>query len=570
MESDAKDAGWFTLRNFSIFMAALAATWFAPVLFGGQSFVYRDFAYFGYPMAFHHRDAFWQGELPLWNPLNHCGLPFLAQWNAMVFYPGSLIYLLLPPLYGTNLFSVAHLWLAGVAMFWLAREWFGNGFAAAIAGVGFAISGLTLNSVLWPNNIAALGWMPLVVGLACGLRTRRKFVLAVAVGAMQMLTGAPEIILLTWATIFVLVIVQAFQAKQIQPMLGLIGLGFFVAALCAAQLLPFLDLARISQRTANFGGSFWAMPLWGWANFFVPLVYTYDLAGVRFQYDQLWTSTYYPSIALTVLGIIGLFGWHRLAARERALYGILFFSVALAMGPAAYVYSFLKVVLPGLGLIRFPIKFVVPVLFCLPLLAAAVVTRVPDLLRAPARKYTWMIIAAAIVGIVAYAKGHPKFDPPYDNWPLTLRSGLITLCFASVAVALLANQHVPKLRLMVILLIPLDIYLHTPNPARTVDREAFAPFVPPPVSREGRAMLTKRAWDTLYNEAISDTRKNLLLNRVALNADLNLIEKVAKIDGFFSLNMAESERTWRRASGCEISFTRKGRRISMRSWTSWA
>src|SRR5688500_13959090 len=86
----------FTLRNFGIFLAAILAIWHWRVLFGGESFIYRDFGYFGYPLAFHHREAFWAGEIPLWNPLSHCGMPFLAQWNTMVLYPGSLIYLLLP------------------------------------------------------------------------------------------------------------------------------------------------------------------------------------------------------------------------------------------------------------------------------------------------------------------------------------------------------------------------------------------------------------------------------------------------------------------------------------------
>jgi hypothetical protein len=45
-------------------------------------------------------------------------------------------------------------------MYFLARDWTGNPFAATLAGVAFAFNGLTLNCLMWPNNIDALGWMP--------------------------------------------------------------------------------------------------------------------------------------------------------------------------------------------------------------------------------------------------------------------------------------------------------------------------------------------------------------------------------------------------------------------------
>src|SRR5688572_21130829 len=46
---------------------------FGPVLFGGQSFVYRDAAHFYYP-SFHWQTQEWAaGRIPLWNPLEECG-----------------------------------------------------------------------------------------------------------------------------------------------------------------------------------------------------------------------------------------------------------------------------------------------------------------------------------------------------------------------------------------------------------------------------------------------------------------------------------------------------------------
>src|SRR5436309_13255926 len=86
----------FTPTRFAALLALLLLAAFPEVILVGKTFFFRDFTLFGYPLAHYHREAFWHGELPLWNPLNNCGIPYMAQWNTMVFYPFSLIYLLLP------------------------------------------------------------------------------------------------------------------------------------------------------------------------------------------------------------------------------------------------------------------------------------------------------------------------------------------------------------------------------------------------------------------------------------------------------------------------------------------
>src|SRR6266508_1791765 len=117
---------WFTPARFAVLLAVLIGAAFPDVLFGRSTFFFRDFGFFGYPLAHHHRVSFWNGEIPLWNPLNNCGLPFLAQWNTLVLYPGSLVYLLFPLTWSLAVFCLSHQWLAGMGMYCLARRWTGN------------------------------------------------------------------------------------------------------------------------------------------------------------------------------------------------------------------------------------------------------------------------------------------------------------------------------------------------------------------------------------------------------------------------------------------------------------
>src|SRR6185312_11074050 len=131
-------------RRFAAFLAVFVLASWPQVFFGLQTFVFRDFGYYGYPIAFHLRESFWHGEIPLWNPLSYCGSPFLAQWNTQVLYPLNLFYVLLPLSWSLAVFCLLHLYLGGFGMFFLARRWTGNSLAAAVAGIAFAFSGLTL------------------------------------------------------------------------------------------------------------------------------------------------------------------------------------------------------------------------------------------------------------------------------------------------------------------------------------------------------------------------------------------------------------------------------------------
>src|ERR1035438_7349879 len=66
---------WLTSGRFAFLLGLLVVTTFPGVLLGGTTFIIRDFGLFGYPLAYFHRQSFWRGELPLWNPLSNCGLP---------------------------------------------------------------------------------------------------------------------------------------------------------------------------------------------------------------------------------------------------------------------------------------------------------------------------------------------------------------------------------------------------------------------------------------------------------------------------------------------------------------
>ncbi len=388
---------WFTPWRFAALLALLIAACFYKVVFGLETFFYRDYGAFAYPLAFYHREAFWQGQMPLWNPYSFCGLPFLAQWNTLTLYPPSLFYLIFPLSWSLGVFNLAHMFWAGLGMYFLAHRWTGNRFAASVAGMVYAFNGLSWCALMWSNNIAALGWMPWVV-LSVERAWRegggRNLALAALAGAMQMLSGAPEVIIFTWFALGMLWLaefISLFRSRRREPryhlsgkeadgdaqigitcgqmllrFLSVIGLAVGVAA---AQLLPFVDLLLHSQRDTSFGGSEWSLPPGGWANYLVPLFHcALGPQNVYFQSFQGWTSFYYLGVGTVALALVAL--WRVRERRMWVLAGLAAFSLTMALGDAGRVYAVVRRVLPLMGFMRFPVKFVVLATFVVPLLAA--------------------------------------------------------------------------------------------------------------------------------------------------------------------------------------------------------
>jgi hypothetical protein len=550
----ADGATAFPPLRFAFLLLVLICAAFPEIIFGRNTFCFRDFGLFGYPIAFHHRECFWRGEFPLWNPLNNCGMPFLAQWNTLVLYPGSLTYLLLPITWSLTAFCLAHLFLAGMTMYALARHWTRNQFAAAVAGLVFAFNGLTLNCLMWPNNIAALGWMPLVVLVVerAWREGGRKIIWAALVAAMQMLTGAPEIILLTWAILGTMAVAQ-FVLK-LSPPLALARRFVFIVALgaglSAAQLLPFLDLLHHSQRSANFGDSTWAMPATGWANLLVPLFRTFQVAqGVAFQPDQLWTSSYYAGIGALALAIFA--AWQ---TRSRRVYFFIFIAAAgllLALGNNGVLYLWVEKIAP-LGFMRFPIKFVVLPIFALPLLAGFAVQKICATSPAGQEKLFLRasIVAALLLAltgaIIWYAH---QFPTPYDKWPVILGNGLSRAAFLVLILgALFFAVRSPRVRLqrpaqwLFLALLGLDALTHAPRQNPSVPRAILAPGLAPlhrltPQPRLGasRAALSLETSSKLQTSFTTNIATDYLVDRLCLNANCNLLEEIPKLGGFFSL-----------------------------------
>ena len=550
---------WFTPGRFALVLGLLLFAVFPGVVLGTQSFCYRDYGFLAYPFFFFHRECFWSGDLlPFWNPYVNCGAPYLAQWNTLTLYPGSLLFLLPPMPWSLGFFCLAHLFLGGLGMYALARRWTGRRFVAAFAGTAFVFNGVVLTCHIYPNYLATLGWLPWVVLFTerAWREGGRMIVAAALAGAMQMLTGAPEILLLTWLLLGVLaggeVPGSKFKVQSWRSVLGRFALVvLLITGLTAVQMLPFFELLAQSQRDRNTGGAFWSLPGWGWANFFVPLFHCFRTAqGIFVQAKQAFLPSYYLGVGVLALALVAL--WRVRERRVWLLAGVTTFCLLLALGENGFLHPWLAGIVP-IGVSRYPIKFVALAAFTVPLLAALglnwwLTRKLEE--RALAMKRiggvgVWLLVVMA--GIVVWAD---RSRMRTDDFTATWQNAVVRAVFLAGVlgtVLLAARAERPQSRwlaqLGVLLLLALDALTHSPKQNPTIAASAFEPetirqylrLTPEPRLGESRVMLSPRAEADMHVKMVPDFRNDFLGQRAALWGNLNHLDHLPKVNGASTL-----------------------------------
>lgn len=135
------------------------------------------------------------GELPLWNPDNMLGAPFLGNDQSGIFYPVNWLYFLLPSPYMLVVLAWVRLFLAGVGGYLLARQVAGvSPPAAMLAALTIAFGPFMVSWLTW-NLSTVVSWLPWLWWATARLFARPSTlwfgVLALIVG-LSFLAGHPE------------------------------------------------------------------------------------------------------------------------------------------------------------------------------------------------------------------------------------------------------------------------------------------------------------------------------------------------------------------------------------------
>ncbi len=160
---------WLNLLLFALLVSLFFWRILTPNLADRQSFPPGDFSHQFWAFATFEVRELSAGRLPLWNPYTFAGAPFWADVQSAVFYPPSLLTILLSAPWGFSLFAleieaIAHFWLAAAFMYLFSRRLTRSRSAAFIAALTFTFSGYLTG---YPSQQLAVleadVWLPLIL-----------------------------------------------------------------------------------------------------------------------------------------------------------------------------------------------------------------------------------------------------------------------------------------------------------------------------------------------------------------------------------------------------------------------
>lgn len=400
------------------------------------------------------------GRLPLWNPYELCGVPFLAMLQYGCLYPPHVLHLLFPTTAGFFILTAIHLAIGVSGMYCLCRVLGLRRASAAVSATVFCFSGWVLfNSLVYPDAFRSGVWMPWAFATADLVARRRRVSYAVLFGlvlSLIFLGGEAEIaVRIAFLSAVYAVIVALTETKSATrstacvTALGLILLaGSVIFSITAAQLLPTSEAWLMSAR-AKHGLSYNAVTAWG----AVPphllvagLIYTIPLE------EQV-----YIGIIPLMLSFVGI-GYTRRKSVSLFFAALAVLSLVLATGTHSPLWRLLYW-LPGSSLFRYPHKFLAYFALSASVLAGMGTDRIGDAATCSGghrvRTMVCLVLVAALtlslIGLVTFVE-LPPGAPPRESlvsqsWYRGELSQIATVC-GVVALLLILVRRVSLARLL--------------------------------------------------------------------------------------------------------------------------
>ena len=414
------------LRDWqAILLLGIAVAVFFIGILTQRAFFWDDVLTQTYPFRAFAATALAKGELPLWNPYAFGGMPFQADIQSAVFYLPNLFLTLFVshgqlPFYALEVMIVAHFWLAGIGMYYLAKELGLESPFALFSGLVFSLSGFLIVHAVHPVFVEEVAWLPLIAFLFHRAMRRRSIGYAAGAGLLfghAVLAGAPQISLYIgfFLELFFLFLfaIEAREGglRRAAGTIPLVAVTFLIAiGIAAIQLLPTLELIPQSDR-AIFTFAAAQQYRLQWSQLLSAIVPKFMGAdGARettfwgsTDYGAYWETCFYMGIPalLAIAASLSLIRRNRYVAFGA---GVIVLALLLAVGDQFFLHGFFFRFVPGFSRFRGPARVVLFATLCGATLAGFGARALLDLAaRAPRKLELGVAVAVAIVAIVCTA-----------------------------------------------------------------------------------------------------------------------------------------------------------------------
>ena len=356
-----------------LILVVLCGALWADVLFGGRVLLpgamLRGFAPFGNdanaPWTILKWDALAQytpwrifaarelasGRIPLWNPHQFSGAPFVANGQSAIFYPLNLPFWVFDVLRAFGIVAFLHSLLAMSGAYFLGVRWQLSRLAALGGAIAFGMSGYLIAWSALPTLSETASWLPLLILLferAVERNVRGKYLQDVCTFALALscalLAGHAQI----WAFLVIALTLRALFLWSWRALQVLAGGTLWALTLAALQLLPMLELARLGHRANSTPDSA------GWAKIHSDALQIFDMPSlfVPGWPQPSWSENFgyqgVITIALAIIALaIALKNWRAFNGREPQWFALALLLCGLIYGMALPPSSLAYFHIPG-------------------------------------------------------------------------------------------------------------------------------------------------------------------------------------------------------------------------------
>ncbi len=260
------------------------------------------------------------GVWPLWNPLEHAGVPLAANYQSAIFYPPRVLHAYLELHLANTLYILLKVWLCGFNAYLLARGMRLSILASRVFAIGWMLCMYNMTWTFW-DEVDVAAWLPIVLlgaeRLIQGLNRQGFFTLALG-GVMILLAGHPETAFTACLGVGMYFVIRSLWEgdfkRTAQASAIAIAAWALALAVCAIQIIPFMEYLENSytllERTEE-DPAVHSLTITALVSFLVPRFYGV-MESVSGNYWGKWitssfTAIVYPGL-LIWFGILMLIG----------------------------------------------------------------------------------------------------------------------------------------------------------------------------------------------------------------------------------------------------------------------
>ncbi len=290
-----------------------------------------------------------RGHIPLWNPFQFSGTPFLANAQSAVFYPLNIPFWIFDTAYAFGISAFLGSLVALGGTFLLARRWRMSRAASLISATAFAFCGFLSSWALLPTLFQTACWLPLCLyfyeGAVEDARPTHSTLYLTLSLLMALLAGHAQVF---FYILLALALRQPFLKRTWRGLILGMGTLVFSLALGALQLLPTLELAKNSPRVSVGGPT-----AGGWQFVKDRALAPNELLSLVFPSGLNWGTLSenfgYVGVGVCILALLSLLALRTPAHRRQRLYALTLALFGLLYALATPIAQLFYFAVPGVS-----------------------------------------------------------------------------------------------------------------------------------------------------------------------------------------------------------------------------